>query len=110
MRERLLLRAVLAGRGLRIVGRGDPLAERRGGMCVRPLADASADEGGLEDADAADAGASGESVDAEMSDVAEAGDAMTLADTPNAAGSCGVILCAAGCTCTSPGASACTCP
>ncbi len=81
-----------------------------GGMCVRPLADASADEGGLEDADAADAGASGESVDAEMSDVAEAGDAMTLADTPNAAGSCGVILCAAGCTCTSPGASACTCP
>ncbi len=81
-----------------------------GGMCVCPLVDASADAGSLEDADAADAEASGEAGDAEMSDAAEAGDAMTPADAADAGGSCGVILCAAGCTCTSPAASACTCP
>jgi hypothetical protein len=85
-------------------------------MCVCAVAEASADTQGLEDADAADAadaGASGESGDAEMNDAAEAGDAMTLADgsvEADAAGPCGVILCAAGCVCTSPAASECVCP
>ncbi len=81
-----------------------------GGMCVCPLVDASMDAEGLEDADAADAEASGESRDAEITDAAEAEDAMTPAGASDAGGSCGVIICAAGCTCSSIAASACTCP
>jgi hypothetical protein len=81
-----------------------------GGICVCPIVDASADAASFEDADAADAEADGESNDAAMSDAAAAGDAMTAADGSDAGGSCGVILCAAGCTCMSVATSACTCP
>jgi hypothetical protein len=107
----LLDAASASSDGATIPADGATLSEDAGGgMCVCPLADAGADAEGLEDADAADAAASGESGDAEMSDAAEAGDAMTPADASDAGGSCGVILCVAGCACTTPAASACTCP
>ncbi len=90
-----------------------PQLDAGGAQCVCAFVDASADAAGLEDAEAGDEGTSDESDAAKMSDATEEGDVMTPTDGSAEAATvapCGVILCAAGCTCTSPAASACVCP
>jgi hypothetical protein len=104
--------ALLATDGATLPPDGATLSpDAGGGLCVCLPVDASTDAEGLENA--ADAGTSGEGGDAQMSDAANAVDAMTSADgsvEAGAGGPCGVLLCAGGCTCTSPTASECVCP